>query len=53
MKDKKQILFEKELKKIEKQLQVVTGITKRHKLLKRHRELKEELKNFKSYKKSQ
>jgi hypothetical protein len=49
MKDKKQIIFEKQLKKIEKQLKVVTGIKTRHKHLKRHRELKNELKNKRKY----
>ncbi len=52
MKDKKQILFEKELNKIEKQLKVVTGIKTRHKLLKRQRELKNELKSTSKRKKS-
>lgn len=47
MKDKKQLLVEKELIKIEKQLKVVTGIKTRHKLLKRQRELKNELKKRK------
>jgi len=47
MKDKKQLLFEKELIRIEKQLKVVTGIKARHKLLKRQRELKIELKKRK------
>jgi len=47
MKDKKQLLFEKELIRIEKQLKIVTGIKKRHKLLKRQRELKNELKKRK------
>lgn len=50
MKGKKQILFERELHKIEQQLKVVTGIKARHKLLKRHRELKTELKNIKKHK---
>jgi hypothetical protein len=47
MKDKKQLLFEKELVKIKKQLKVVTGIKGRHKLLKRQQELKKELKKRK------
>jgi hypothetical protein len=51
MKDKQQILFERELKKIEKQLKVVTGIKTRHKLLKRHKKVKNELKNVRKYKK--
>jgi hypothetical protein len=52
MKDKRHVLFERELKKVENQLKVVTGIKTRHKLLKKHRELKKELKNVKKYKKS-
>ena len=43
--DKKQKYFERELNKIKKQLEVVTGIKARHKLLKRQRELKKESKN--------
>lgn len=53
MKDKRKILFEKELNKIEKQLKVVTGIKTRHKLSKRHRELKNELINIRKHKKLQ
>ncbi len=42
--DNKQKFFQKELAKIDRQLQSVTGIKARHKLLKRQRELKKELK---------
>ncbi len=52
MKATKQSSFERELLKIDRQLKVVTGIKARHKLLKRQRELKNELKYIKKRKKS-
>ena len=44
MTDIKKAFLEKELVKIEKQLQVVTGVKRRHSLLKRKSEIKSELK---------
>ena len=44
MKDKKKLLIERQLRKIEKQLKIFSGIKKRHELLKRQQELKKELK---------
>jgi translation initiation factor 1 (eIF-1/SUI1) len=41
--DKKKLVIERELRKIRKQLTVVTGIKKRRELLKRQRELKKQL----------
>ncbi len=49
--DNKQKFFQKELARIDRQLQSVTGIKGRHKLLKRQRELKKELRNFAKRKK--
>ena len=47
MKDKRKIALEKELLTIERQLKNVSGVGKRHKLLKRQLELKKELKGIK------
>ena len=44
--DNKQKFFQKELARIDRQLQSVTGIKRRHKLLKRQSELKKELRVF-------
>ena len=45
MTDKKKLQIERELRKIKRQLKIVSGIKKRHELSKRQLELKKELKH--------